>query len=239
MKQVRLVALSLGLLSLGLSAYAAAVDRVHARKTAQFLPSSPLPEILKERMSARLENLCSKAYFPKEIATQVTHVRVDSGIEDIYYETTFAASWNFDGIHPVPTTLTVKAAHFDVAHPAADPFPVLSVAADSDVCLKSPHGVAYLPTTVIPLALQTLIDQALDSRCAYAVRPIEVDTQVREVHVDSGVVDRYYDTTLWADYRDIPGGITIQVTSEDLALHNPPGSGQNVISLTSTSDACR
>lgn len=98
-----------------------------------FRPDSSLPLELRENILHAIKSECGNlitAYGLREITTEVRIERVDQGVLDYYYETTFSSRYYFDRMHPTHTTITVASAKYAVTN--GDPFVVSRV--------ESQHG---------------------------------------------------------------------------------------------------
>lgn len=113
-------------LSLSVSALANTLETVYKKDT-------QLPVALQERILKVLKERCPDMIQPyglREKTTEVRVDRVDQGVIDRYYTTTFSARWYFDGYHPSTSYIEVKSAEYSFQN--GDNLSVLDI--DGDRC---------------------------------------------------------------------------------------------------------
>ncbi|WP_408096250.1 hypothetical protein ACJVC5_14520 [Peredibacter sp. HCB2-198] len=97
-------------LSLSVSALANTIDFT-------FKKDSPIPVALQERLLKVLKERCPEmvlTYNLREKSTEVRVDRVDQGVIDHYYTTTFSARWYSDGYHPSTSLITVESVEYSL-----------------------------------------------------------------------------------------------------------------------------
>ncbi|MCM2324460.1 MAG: hypothetical protein NDJ90_14475 [Oligoflexia bacterium] len=96
------------LVLVALEARANSVESVYRR-------DSVLPDEMKPMILAKLKEQCPDAIAPGGLSELITTVRadkIDQGLIDYYYVTTFDARYYPDGMHPNHTTITVHSAEY-------------------------------------------------------------------------------------------------------------------------------
>lgn len=84
-----------------------------------FKKDSELPRNLQERVLAAVQSKCANLimnYGLSEIATEVRIERIDQGVIDRFYTTTFFSRYLFDGTHPTTTYITVESAEYSFSN---------------------------------------------------------------------------------------------------------------------------
>ncbi|WPU63197.1 hypothetical protein [Peredibacter starrii] len=113
-------------LSLSVSALANTIDFT-------FKKDSPISVELQQRLLKVLKERCPEMVQPyglREVTTAVRIDRVDQGIIDRYYTTTFSARWYFDGYHPSTSYIEVESVEYSFQN--GDNLAVLKI--DGDRC---------------------------------------------------------------------------------------------------------
>lgn len=94
------------------TAFANTVDSAFERE-------SPIPVELRSRILQAIQSQCTdhiSAYGLKETRTDVRMEKIDQGVVDYFYTTTFTSRYFFDGMHPVTTYITVESAQFSFSN---------------------------------------------------------------------------------------------------------------------------
>lgn len=95
-----------------LSAQANTLDSV-------FKKDSAIPVELQQRILDAINTRCGRLVMQYGLQEQSTNVRVeriDQGVIDYYFSTTFSSRYNFDGTHPVTTYITVESAQYSFSN---------------------------------------------------------------------------------------------------------------------------
>lgn len=82
-----------------------------------FKSDSVVPKELQVRILESVTTQCGELvtqYGLSEIITKVREDKVDQGMVDYFYETTFKSRYYPDGMHPGSTYLTVESAKYDI-----------------------------------------------------------------------------------------------------------------------------
>jgi hypothetical protein len=114
---------------------------------------------------------------------------------------------------------------------------VVSLSAEANT-----SGSVFGRSSPVPAALRERILSAVQARCPSIITPYgleEIKTEVREDHVDQGVVDFFYSTSLSSRYFADgmhPATTTIQVESAEYAFSN--GDNLQILGISSGED-CR
>lgn len=113
-------------IAFSISAQANTIDTV-------FKKDSALPQELQKRVLQYVNTNCANlvSYSGlQELATDVREVKIDQGMVDQYFTTTFASSYRFDGQHSVRTYITVESAQYAFSN--GDNLAVLSIESNDD-----------------------------------------------------------------------------------------------------------
>jgi len=100
-------------------------------------------------------------------------------------------------------------------------------------------AVQFLPDSQLPQDLQARIETAVDGKCYKMSELTEISTVVETVHVDNGMDDRFYTTTLQGLYRFDNGILDeaiVTVKSAEYAFQN--GDNLEVSSVQSSVGNC-
>lgn len=104
-----------------------------------FLQENPMPEALRAKVAAQLTKRCSKAFeITNLIIEEKTNVhieRVDNGVVDYYYSSTFSVTLQNDPAHFESQFIYVKSAQFGGTNPTPDDYGVVeSIIAGKELC---------------------------------------------------------------------------------------------------------
>lgn len=96
-----------------------------------FKKETAVPQELQKSILENLKTRCGdivEAYGLTEIKTTVRIDRVDQGVIDRYYTTTFSSRYSYD-YHPRTATITVESVEWSYQYD--DPYAILSIKSDS------------------------------------------------------------------------------------------------------------
>lgn len=110
---------------------------VTAQATPFFKTDSPLPEEIKNRIAAQIQQKCPQVSGVWEMETTEKAVNVDQGIQDLYYSTILSGQV-FIGNDPHPNVITiwVNSIQWSVSNPAIDKYEVQPLTSDWDTYCK-------------------------------------------------------------------------------------------------------
>jgi hypothetical protein len=99
-----------------------------------YLKDSVLPQSLRHRVLDQIKIRCpdiSVELGLKEISTRVHYEKIDQGVLDYFYTTTFLANYRFDGIHLSFAYITVESAEYEISNPTVDRLQILQIRSDT------------------------------------------------------------------------------------------------------------